>query len=412
MELAQTGPLIYEVNLSVKPAIVDEFDVWLRGHVSDMLALPGFTSAEIFSADESADAHKRVVQYRLRDRQALEQYLADHAPRMREDGIKRFGDDFSAQRRILEAGFPAGSTQVCANCGSTLVADYCANCGQEDKDYHISFWRLTHDFMGDNFNFDSRLIRSLKPLFFKPGQLTVEYMNGWRARHIPPLRLYLFVSIVFFALLAVGMDKNINLMPKETSGTQEEVGKDVLQNLEEKGITVAVPTVEKEASGSGTLKSPSEENTWEDYIEAKVMHYRNNWSKGQLVEELLNKLPITMFLVLPLYAFLLKLLYLFGRRYYMEHLIFAFHVHAFTFMVFIGLEIWSNWLSLWLGLEMNGWIITAIVLWLMLYPWFALRRTYGQGWWMTTLKYLALGTLYFFVLTAAIAAALVAAVLI
>ena len=92
----------YEVNLDVDTGIVDDYLGWLRLHVAKMLLLPGFTGAALYEA-ESEDPARRVfcVRYRLADRAALEVYFREHASHMRSDGLSRFGDRFSASRRIL-----------------------------------------------------------------------------------------------------------------------------------------------------------------------------------------------------------------------------------------------------------------------------------------------------------------------
>lgn len=97
---------IYEVNLAVDAAIIDAYRAWLASHVAEMLALPGFESARVMEVEEPAAAAREValcVQYRLRDREALARYLAEHAARMREDGLARFGGRFRASRRIMSA---------------------------------------------------------------------------------------------------------------------------------------------------------------------------------------------------------------------------------------------------------------------------------------------------------------------
>lgn len=100
--------LVYEVNLSVDAGIGEAYAAWLHEHVAAMLRLDGFLGAEIFSrrpADEGREDDGRVhwtVHYRLRDRDALETYFETHAEAMRRDGVDRFGDRFTATRRILE----------------------------------------------------------------------------------------------------------------------------------------------------------------------------------------------------------------------------------------------------------------------------------------------------------------------
>lgn len=95
--------IIYEVNLSVDPAIQREFEPWLTDHVDQMLAIPGFLDAECMRVlDEDSERVELCVQYRLSDREALQRYLADQAASMRGDGLARFGDRFSTSRRVLE----------------------------------------------------------------------------------------------------------------------------------------------------------------------------------------------------------------------------------------------------------------------------------------------------------------------
>ena len=96
--------VIYEVNIEVDAAAHDDYRVWLRTHIAEILALPGFTGAKLFEVLEPPPSAGRVglcVQYALKDRAVLDDYLRDHAPRLRADGVARFGDRFQATRRIL-----------------------------------------------------------------------------------------------------------------------------------------------------------------------------------------------------------------------------------------------------------------------------------------------------------------------
>lgn len=96
--------VLYEVTLRIERDSAGEYRAWLEGHVARMLALPGFERAEVFEVVETPpDAHHAslCVHYRLRDARALDDYLRDHASAMRAEGIARFGDRFSASRRVL-----------------------------------------------------------------------------------------------------------------------------------------------------------------------------------------------------------------------------------------------------------------------------------------------------------------------
>ena len=96
--------ILYEVNLEIDAAIAADYRRWLREHMREILALPGFVSAELLEPIEPAPDTARpalCVQYRLRDDAALAAYLREHAPRLRADGEARFGGRFSARRRVL-----------------------------------------------------------------------------------------------------------------------------------------------------------------------------------------------------------------------------------------------------------------------------------------------------------------------
>ena len=175
--------VIYEVNLEADAAIEAPFDTWLRDHVADMLQFDGFLAAELL-ADETAPPGRirRIVQYRLRDQAALDRYLRDHAPTMRQHGVTLFGDRFTAGRRTLahREEFVRGqfSTENCLNCGEVLRGQHCSHCGQRARVRVLSLTGLLRDLVGDLMDWDSRVWRTLIPLAFRPGVLTDEYLKG------------------------------------------------------------------------------------------------------------------------------------------------------------------------------------------------------------------------------------------
>lgn len=96
--------IVYEVNLFVQRAVEADFRAWLEGHVREIVALPGFAGARVLERIEPDCLAGELVlctQYRLHDEAALSAYLADHAPRLRAEGIDRFGGQFRAERRVL-----------------------------------------------------------------------------------------------------------------------------------------------------------------------------------------------------------------------------------------------------------------------------------------------------------------------
>ena len=96
--------IVYEVNLFVQRAVEDAFRAWLRGHVAEILMLPGFVDARVFEREDPPAAEGEFVlctHYRLRDADARARYLQELAPRLRADGLARFGGRFRAERRVL-----------------------------------------------------------------------------------------------------------------------------------------------------------------------------------------------------------------------------------------------------------------------------------------------------------------------
>jgi len=94
---------IYEVNIDIDAALATDYRAWLNEHVAEILALPGFTAAEVFVVEDAPPGRVAYcIQYRLDSRAALDAYLREHAPRLRAEGVARWGDRFSARRRIMQ----------------------------------------------------------------------------------------------------------------------------------------------------------------------------------------------------------------------------------------------------------------------------------------------------------------------
>lgn len=398
--------VIYEVELDVDPAIGAQFDTWLDDHVREMLALPGFIDAEILSPDDAAaDRHIRVTRYRLASRADLDRYLHEDAPRMRADGLARFGDRFSASRRILataphEATLPAIQTapavhvpgtqaKLCPNCEYPVSGEYCSRCGQKAGTHVLSFREWFEDIAEALFTFDSRVFRSLMPLLFRPGFLTREFVAGRRASYIAPLRLYLFISIIFFLLAGniARIDTGSQLVFDTPAATQDKAAAKPGTTQDDTEVTI---------TGMDWLPM-------HDVVEAKLRAQVRRAKAdprafvNAAITSLLNNVPKMMFFFLPLVALMLKLLYLPSGRYYLEHLVFSLHYHAFFFLALI-LLITAGQLGEHYAFLSTPVHIFETVLWLYMpyYLFRAMRVNYGQGRFKTLVKYCLLGFGYFF----------------
>ncbi len=114
---------------------------------------------------------------------------------------------------------------ACPNCGTGLQADfeYCPHCGQENHDLRVPFRRFAYEFVESLTHFDTKLWNTLKAIFTRPGQLTKDFVEGRRARHINPARFYFFVSVIFFALLTWWVDRGIEVQNAPVHGQESAV---------------------------------------------------------------------------------------------------------------------------------------------------------------------------------------------
>ncbi len=154
----EDGPIIYEVRLEIRPEIAPEFDAWLHGHVEAMLPLPGFEGARLLEEEQNDPALPdapvvRTVQYDLESRSALDAYIRDHAPRMRQAGIDRFGDRFVATRRVLSP------TQTVARVSPAASA--CQNCGTAPDGTPLVLQSYTYVEFGDELLKAHRLVAEM-----------------------------------------------------------------------------------------------------------------------------------------------------------------------------------------------------------------------------------------------------------
>jgi len=469
----ENSSVVYEVNLEADADIAGPFDTWLRDHIADMLQFEGFRSAEILD-DPSAPAGRirRIVQYRLRDRAALDDYLANHAPHMRAQGVARFGDRFSAGRRVLphREEFVRGkvSTENCLNCGEVLTGQHCSHCGQPATVRVLSLWGLTKDVIGDLLDADSRVWRTLWPLAFRPGLLTQEFLRGRRASYTPPFRMYLVLSLVFFVLasfddpgseVAVQLDDggtNIQLrqggsppegapepdgaVPPDPAATPpppaatpaapapqptldaetrrlidqlvKRVPADARQELRaELETSLAAATPEERAATARLVADPCGEENFKvegaPFLERYEPRLRDACRKIVADQQsfgraLWNNIPKMMFIFLPLIAAALSLLYVRSGRYYVEHLLFVVHFHAFFFLTGIVVLLLERLAELSTGVVANGLaaaqavVGSVLVFYVPVYLLKAMRRVYAQSWWKTVPKYALLGIAYLF----------------
>ena len=297
--------------------------------------------------------------------------------------------------------------EPCLNCGDTTPGRYCPTCGQRKTEVLVSVRTMLADVLEDQLVLNRALPRTIGGLLFRPGFLTQEYVRGRIVRYIAPFRLYLVASIIFFLMVSFvglrGFDVNIDdtgtAARDSVRAAYLEQGADSAQADSAAAALARLDTTELAPGGIQPWAREIQFNSNQDLLNralrrklGQVAHLPIRDAVSQILRDMLEYAPHMIFLLLPLYAFLLKLLYIRRSRYYAEHFVFALHVHAFFFVIFTIMFI-MPW----------GPVDLLLVAWAALYVWLALKRVYAQGWIRTTLKWWTLGVCYFFLVTFALA---------
>ena len=362
----------------------------------------------------------------------------------------------------------AATPAACQNCGTPLLGEHCYACGQPVKGLVRHFGSILGDFLDSVFNIDARVFRTLWPLWARPGYLSCEYFAGHRIRFVSPVRLFVFLSIVTFFVAQLTLDfgndvvnfnsNNDDGIAAATTVAQVEQRRDAaLAELEKAkvearnapgasaGLDVAATQIRAQAqrrierlraaensgkpvpaadAGDDDSLSfngrpwdaktnplrvswlPEFANRW---INVQVGHAKDNIKRMKQDHSLfkdafLSAVPSTLFVMMPVFALMLKLAYVFRRRLYMEHLIVALHSHAFLCVSLLAIFLLGGLQAVaapdkgalhgFLGLLKAG-----LWTWMPVYLLLMQKRVYGQGWTLTLVKYFGLGFCYVLLLS-------------
>jgi Protein of unknown function (DUF3667) len=282
----------------------------------------------------------------------------------------------------------------CGNCGATLMGPYCSNCGQHVHESARSVSALFDDAWHIVTHVDSRFWQTLYILLFKPGKLTKEYFAERRARYLPPVRLYLVLSVLFFAFGLATPHKDtvppsvsapITMAPGSAAAQGVEAGK---TSAKEKSRTTIF-----DIANCDDIKTSF---TWlQNSLRQSCVRNKENKDYGASVQRaFIANIPKMMFLFVPLMALVMLILYWRPRRYYVEHLVFFLHVHAAVFLLLL-LQTLVGWIDVWLGWStFAGWIVAIIGFYGAWYVYRAMRVYYGQGRLLTFTKLCVVGLAY------------------
>ena len=339
------------------------------------------------------------------------------------------------------------AVQACPNCGTSLIGPFCALCGQERDTHRRSVWNLVRDLVEDVISFDSRILRTAIALLVEPGEIAIAFREGRTHHFVPAMRLYFFVSLLFFLILSVtGLaiiqlelvatpmkvfhdakgnsyflnpaydpaDDDAKMLPKLIPFKKGEADSDTthydfstkayffapigshhtalpataINRLREDALGVTIQTRPLDPANPRQKARAEKAKSWIDsHIFGGLRRLAAD--PGALNEPLTTWIPRVLFLLLPLYALLLAAFYWRQHKdyYFVDHLIFSLTIHTFTFVVLIV----AAGLAQILPGEAVAWLVFAAI---AAYIFIAMKRFYRQGWVITTLKYLTVSFIY------------------
>jgi len=330
----------------------------------------------------------------------------------------------------------------CENCGTPLNGHYCAKCGQAAIDYRRSFRYIIVDLLNEFLNWDSKFFATIGLLLVRPWKLTNEFVAGRRVRYVHPLRLYLLASILFFFAVNYWA-KSIHLQPRKlTSENRAEIAAALdKQHLTpeqrakvERALNLANISPEVAAIMAAKRKDTTQEETatpqatatsketatplidfspaknpstpFEKWVEthAKEKIGERGTNLQLFVKTLISNLPYMMLCCIPLFALVLKLLYVRRKVFYIDHLIYALHIHSFAYLATILIILATIGLNR-VASGASAGLITAL-LWIAfaLQIFLSIRRVYRQSWFVSVFKFFFGGFVYLIVLSVALAA--------
>jgi hypothetical protein len=318
----------------------------------------------------------------------------------------------------------------CLNCNATVEEKFCSRCGQENVEPKESLGHLVSHFFADLTHYDSKFYVTIKDLLFKPGFLTKEYLSGKRATYLHPIRMYMFISLLYFLVtLTFGHNeyKLEEAIIKNTSVVARNHIKNEIDDMLNKPRMTASDTLRasliedlkaklhldsaskpdyniqvfndidykklrKYDSLQQTLPEANRDKGIVPWLYGRWLKTINHYGEATgtlIVGKTKHIIPKMMFVLLPLFALFLTLFYSRKKYSYTEHAIFSLHFHSAVFLIFLIASFLSAIFHFWAGYIGNLELLAALI-----YMVIALRNTYSQSVWVSIAKGLGLSLVY------------------
>lgn len=323
----------------------------------------------------------------------------------------------------------------CQNCNSSIDQsfEFCPHCGQKTND-ELTIGVLFYNTISNYFSFDARFLKSFVPLMFRPGYLAQKFLQGKRLLYLHPAQMYLFISVIFFFIISFSTRElvkeadeinkkviksefvsqvNDSLDPTLDSIQMEKIMKPLKDNqnaigLKDSDLKMADSLMKLEASNQKNIGA-----TWdfdkkkvdslvaaganneiiykemgmsdnpgffEKRLYARILNLVKGQGAGSMVQAFFDSIPISMFFLLPFFAFILKIFY-YNKGRYVHHLVFSFYYFSFLFTVFSILFAVNRFIY-----DIPDWIDWLIAVSTYFYFLIALIKFYKQHWFLTWIK--------------------------
>lgn len=418
-------------------------DDQLRCIETDEYFSPHQLTVESFQRVEGAsDPDESAIIYLIRTSTNIKGTLTDSYGTYSNAEIAALLKKISIDRSETAGHF---DNKQCLNCGSILQGPYCYQCGQKDEHLHEPFYIMVGHAIAHYWHFDSKFLNTFGPLIYKPGFLTKEYIEGRRVRYVHPVQLYFFISIVFFivfaSLASVRLnraleDANIFLndsvqqqfdslktkltevqLPKANeldsvkellratkdhylkTGTDSDTGAITKESATDSGNEMAAfqlgnealpKTVEAYEDSISRLSPEDRPGSFQKGIDRMTIRLSSMDRKEiteRFSENAAHHLPKLMFVLIPIFALILKLLFIRRKIYFVDHAIFTLHFHAFVFLAMLIVAV----IYLLTGFTLSlGWLFLILLFYLYL----AIKIFYRQSYFKTFRKLISLTLLY------------------
>ncbi len=325
--------------------------------------------------------------------------------------------------------------EFCLNCGTKLQDTFCQHCGQKDIPKRQTLGELWTNFISSFWSYEGKFFLTTRFLITKPGFLAVEYNSGKRESYYHPARMYVFISFVFFLFFSMtsnmddvvehdsklkldkediaelkedhpklNIDSLLKIAPGDTSKNWlvsqkllDSIGKLDKRKKSNVGFSLTdnqFKTVTQYDSAQNALPEDKRDNWIERRFNLRSIELSERYADKDFGKDFgqafLDNFSKVLFFLLPVFALLLKLLYIRRDYFYSEHLVFSIYYYNFFYLAG-SLQILAGFAE---HITVFDWIKTIIGFWIFFYLLFAMKRMYGQGWGKTIFKFLIFGFLF------------------